>query len=158
MLVLVAIIALIGTIAASNLVNDWFKRRDLRESIRADLEVYQKLPDSDTKSSLLEDIENRVRDMTTRKPASEPVLGVVAAMAFALWSFIWALMFVEGSLRFTRNHDTGMLRVHIRDAGSFDFGVWVLSAILLWLIVSVFTTLAITYVDPLITRRLKRQR
>jgi hypothetical protein len=72
-IVLVAFIGLVGTIAASGLATELFKRRDLRESIRADLEVYEKLPDSPVKDKLLGDIHYRVGDLVDEPPKNSGV-------------------------------------------------------------------------------------
>jgi hypothetical protein len=69
-----------GTLAASTLVSEWFKRRELCESIKCDLEVYEKLPDCEAKTELLGYVEVRVRRLIKAKQPARAVVPHFVAM------------------------------------------------------------------------------
>jgi hypothetical protein len=107
--VLVAVIGLIGTVAASGLVTELFKRRNLRESIRTDLEVYEKLPDGPHRDDLLADIQTRVSYLLDKSP--NPALRVGVTTAAVYHAALWAVLIIGGNIRFERDH-AGVLRIY----------------------------------------------
>lgn len=128
-LALVAIIGLVGTIVGSSLVSELVKRRDLRESVKVDLELYAKLPDGDVKAELLTDIESRVRTITSKKQLdrfSAPSLGWSMLVAVSASAVAWTLILVNGSYRFERDQK-GILRLVAADEtkNAFEFVGWV---------------------------------
>jgi hypothetical protein len=115
MLALVAVIGVIGTLATpwvASTVNERFKRRDLRESIKSDLEVWDKLPEGESKEALFEFIEGRVEQLTKAESKSGSLGKVVAlGVSGALWIGYAILGFYSGEFRLQRNAD-GILQVH----------------------------------------------
>ena len=67
-LVVGALIALVGTVVASSAVGEWLRRRDLRESIKGDLDIWTRLPDeSDAKAGLLRRIDQRLDSLGAQR-------------------------------------------------------------------------------------------
>jgi hypothetical protein len=114
--VLVAIISLIGTIAASGAVTEWLKRRDFRESIKSDLEVWEKLPDGTAKEALLDHIQSRVLDLPRRdeRPGLTPV---VTGVGLVTWNVIyWSLMAINFGYHWVRDQ-RGVLYLYLGNDG-----------------------------------------
>jgi len=61
--VIAALIGLAGSLVAGSAFSDWLKRRNLHESIKADLEVWSALPDGAVKAHLLQKIQVRAQEL-----------------------------------------------------------------------------------------------
>src|SRR5690349_74282 len=104
MTVWVAVIGVVGTVLGGTALSDWLKRRDLRESIKKDLEVWEALPDSSpSKAGLLRGIERRVDKLAVEKHAFPWLLvGYIGLGAFAVTA-IYGVSWINGSFAFKRD-------------------------------------------------------
>lgn len=131
---LIAIVGLIGTFAAGSAFSEWLKRRSLHGSIKADLDVWAALPDSEAKANLLSRIEGRVNGLAIDSPSR---LGRL----FAFWlpsGLLWAAFFVgisviNGGYSFRRDAD-GILRWYTADGGSITFQRFALGLVATYLV------------------------
>lgn len=112
MVLAVAIVGLIGTLAASGAVSEWLRRRDLRESVKGDLEVYDKLPAGPARDRLLGRIETRVDSLGVER---QPVRWITTVAVFgpgAAWlAVVLGVSWINGGLEFRRDDD-GILRLY----------------------------------------------
>ncbi len=134
---MIALIGLVGIIAASSAVSDWLRRRDLRESIKGDVEIWAKLPpESRAKAQLLSRIEERVDSL-----GSDDKRRMLGVISFVVTSIIavgstFVVLIVNGGRGFRRD-DEGVLRWYAGSGSSHTFQSLVVYVILLIVIGSV---------------------
>lgn len=118
-------VSIIGILFGSAAVADWLKRRNRREGIKGDLDVWQKLPDGSAKDRLLSRIESRVEDLgvlpsdTRRRWVNGAIGGWVGL------TIVTAAQFIGGSYSFER-HSDGILWVHTLQGPYLPFATAVL--------------------------------
>jgi hypothetical protein len=146
LLLFLAVVSLMATAAASSCINDLVNRRHQRQSVKADLEVYEKLPAGDTKDELWATLEERVQDLTASEPHRPPrVTLTTAAVAFVVVAAAWTLLLVSGAYGFQRS-PSGVLWVYIpagNSAWSFDqwLSLVVLTYVVVWSVAVLFIRL-----------------
>ncbi|WP_067977102.1 hypothetical protein [Mycolicibacter icosiumassiliensis] len=117
----IAVIGLVGTVAAGSAVSEWLARRSLPEKIKGDLAVWSELPDSETKARLLTRIEQRVERLGVEGPSRWRVLALVffptTVVTFVVFD---AVIIINGGFSFRRGED-GILRWHMPNGDSYSF-------------------------------------
>lgn len=108
--VIVALLTLLGSAGAV----EWFRRRDQRESIKSDLEVWEKLPPGQAKDRLIARIEQRVADVGYPPRLSfilRSAWGIPALYAIVGIAVADLLHFLGGSYVLRRHSTDGLLWV-----------------------------------------------
>lgn len=129
--VVIALIGLVGSAAVGNALSEWFRRRNLHESIKADLSVWTQLPDGDAKSRLLARIEQRVDGLAV-EPKPSLILRFAAAIApSAAWLTIaFGTVILSFGWKFRRD-ESGILRLYTSTGNdSIPFIVFVLTIVI----------------------------
>lgn len=117
----VAIIGLVGTVAAGSAVGEWLTRRSLPEKIKGELAVWAELPDSEAKARLLARIEQRVEGLGVESPSRWRVLLVVFFPSTVVYFLVYYIVTViNGGYGFRRGDD-GILRWHMPGDHSYSF-------------------------------------
>lgn len=112
---IVAVIGLVGTLAASGAVSEWLRRRDLREAIKIDLEIWEKLPDGEAKSRLMARVERQLDGLQpdVRRKVRRTMIANGFAAAIMLIA-VHIVQWINGGFEWIRGAD-GILRMHTPD-------------------------------------------
>lgn len=123
----IALIGLAGVLLGP-VVAERFKQRGLRESIKGDLEIHEKLRDCEAKTELRESIERRAAQLAKgKRPLPEPISNVLST-AISL-GIVVAVISINGADRWVRDGD-GVLRFHFSEGGAISFtGFLIMSAL-----------------------------
>lgn len=137
----VAVIGLIGTVAAGNAVGEWLKQRSLPEKIKGELAVWSALPDGEPKARLLARIEQRVDSLGVESPRRWRAMLLVFFPASGI-SFIvyFTITVINGGYSFRRGSD-GILRWHMPGDHTFTFTEFVFRYTLTYLVLALVSVL-----------------
>jgi hypothetical protein len=137
--VIVAIIGLIGTVLGGTALNEWLKRRDLRESIKSDVEVWKAIPDSNAREKLRESIERRVDRLAVEKQDFPWLLVGFLTFTSVVCILIFGTIWANGGGAGFRHDEHGILRWYATTGESVSFQRFVLSVAAACLIASFVT-------------------
>ncbi|OMC08028.1 hypothetical protein [Mycolicibacterium fortuitum] len=144
MLVLVvALVGLVGTVLASTAATEMLKRRDLRESIKSDIDIWSKLPDASTaKSDLLRHIDDRVQSLGVQ-PARRARLLLTYVAVVCTAAAVFTVLLVQGGngIGFRRDGE-GVLRFYANESTSYTFSAFVSVVVGILVVLGVYVFLA----------------
>ncbi|VEG15842.1 Uncharacterised protein [Mycolicibacterium phlei] len=129
--VVIALIGLVGSAAVGNALSEWFRRRNLHESIKADLSVWTQLPDGDAKSRLLARIEQRVDGLAVEPTPSLILRFAAAIIPSAAWlALTFGTVILSYGWKFRRD-ESGILRLYTSSGNdSMPFLVFILMVVI----------------------------
>lgn len=154
------VLALIGSSAVSVGVGEWFRRRDPRASLNAELDAWAKLPDGPTKDQLMAGIEQRAGRLgvTPRESTFESIMrhtwlrwAVTALWTFTILMVYEAVFFIDGSNSW-RRHSDGILWWHTPGGPWMTFQSAVLFFVALPAVTAALTMVAMPKLARLIRR------
>ncbi|MFC3774378.1 hypothetical protein [Mycolicibacterium holsaticum] len=119
-LIVIAVVGLVGTVLASTAVTEMLRRRDLRESIKSDLDIWDKLPDESTsKADLLRHIDDRVASLRAQPVRRARLLLTYIAVVFAAVAFFIVVLIQGGNGIGFRRDAEGVLRFYANESDSY---------------------------------------
>lgn len=162
--VVVTVIGLLGSGAAGVVISALIQRRDCRQSIRSDLDIWAKLPSGPTKDKLLASIERRVTDlidMLQRSFITARYVAIVSWMGGLAAEIIFDVIAQIGGSYSWRRHSDGILWLHTLNGPSNTFQSFVLitfagpvATVVLFYVVNAFLNTEL----PALENRLRRKR
>lgn len=149
---LIAIVGVVGTFAAGSAFSEWLKRRSLHGSIKADLDVWAALPDSDAKTNLLSRIEGRVNGLAVESPPRWRLIAFWFPSGLLWAAFFVGITVINGGYGFRRDAD-GILRWYTADGSTITFQRFALGLLAAY-VISMFVTQLFVPLGSKLVRRI----